>query len=101
MATPFAVDETLDEARFSELIEWYIASRLHGISVASSQGELFTLDKAEHIRLLEFAVRTVKSGFQYIPVAVRSPLRIDPPYASGGSGQRRSRFDRVAAKPSQ
>jgi hypothetical protein len=96
----FAADETLDEARFAELIEWYIACRLHGISVAGSQGELFSLDEAEHIRLLEFAARTVESGFQYIPVAARSPPGIDPPYASGGSGRRRSRFDRIA-KPSQ
>jgi 4-hydroxy-tetrahydrodipicolinate synthase len=60
MATPFVADETLDEARFAELIEWYIACVVHGISIAGSQGEFFSLDEAEHMRLLEFVVRTVK-----------------------------------------
>ncbi len=59
MATPFRADETIDEARFAELIEWYIECGVHGISIAGSQGEFFSLDEAEHIRLLELAARAV------------------------------------------
>lgn len=59
MATPFAGDERLDEGRFRELVEWYLASGVHGISVAGSQGEFFSLEHDEHLRLLELAVKTV------------------------------------------
>ncbi len=59
MATPFTEDERVDEDRLRDLIEWYITSGVHGISVAGSQGEFFSLDEAEHIRLLEVTVRAV------------------------------------------
>jgi len=42
MATPFRDgDHALDEGRVRTLIEWYLASGVHGISVAGSQGEFF------------------------------------------------------------
>jgi 4-hydroxy-tetrahydrodipicolinate synthase len=59
MATPFTADYRLDEARAGELIEWYLACGVHGISIAGSQGEFFTLNAAERMRLIEVAVRAV------------------------------------------
>jgi 4-hydroxy-tetrahydrodipicolinate synthase len=59
MATPFTADFRLDESRVGELIEWYLRSGVHGISVAGSQGEFFSLDRDEHLRLIEIAVRTI------------------------------------------
>jgi 4-hydroxy-tetrahydrodipicolinate synthase len=59
MATPFTSDERVDEGRARDLIEWYIGSGVHGISVAGSQGEFFSLDEAEHIKLLETTVKVV------------------------------------------
>jgi 4-hydroxy-tetrahydrodipicolinate synthase len=59
MATPFSADERFDEGRACELIEWYLASGVHGISVAGSQGEFFSLERDEHVRLLEVAAKTI------------------------------------------
>jgi 4-hydroxy-tetrahydrodipicolinate synthase len=53
MATPFTADYRIDDSRIRELIDWYVESGVHGISVAGSQGEFFSLDPGEHIRLLE------------------------------------------------
>ena len=59
MATPFTADESVDESRFVELIDWYIDSGVHGISVAGSQGEFFSLEEKEHLRLIELAVKCI------------------------------------------
>jgi 4-hydroxy-tetrahydrodipicolinate synthase len=59
MATPFTADEQFDEGRVRELIDWYLASGVHGISVAGSQGEFFSLERNEHLKLLEVAVKTI------------------------------------------
>ncbi len=58
MATPFTVDQRLDEPRVAELVEGYIAAGVHGISIAGSQGEFFALDESEHLRLIEITVQT-------------------------------------------
>jgi 4-hydroxy-tetrahydrodipicolinate synthase len=59
MATPFTADEKVDTARFVDLVEWYLACGVHGISIAGSQGEFFSLDENEHIALMELAVKTI------------------------------------------
>jgi 4-hydroxy-tetrahydrodipicolinate synthase len=59
MATPFTADQSFDEVRCVELIDWYLECGVHGISVAGSQGEFFSLDESEHIRLIEIAVERV------------------------------------------
>lgn len=59
MATPFTADHELDEPRMRALIEDYLACGVHGISVAGSQGEFFSLDYDEHVRLLEIAMDTI------------------------------------------
>ncbi|MEO9163485.1 MAG: 4-hydroxy-tetrahydrodipicolinate synthase [Casimicrobiaceae bacterium] len=59
MATPFAGDGALDEPRIEALIEWYLASGVHGISVAGSQGEFFSMSEQERQRLIEISVRVI------------------------------------------
>jgi 4-hydroxy-tetrahydrodipicolinate synthase len=58
MATPFTADFRLDEARARELIEWYLECGVHGISIAGSQGEFWSLEESERLRVIEIAVRT-------------------------------------------
>lgn len=59
MATPFTADGALDEARVCELIGWYLAEGVHGISIAGSQGEFFSMSDAERRRLLELTILAV------------------------------------------
>lgn len=59
MATPFQEDGTLDHGRLHELIDWYIDSGVHGISVAGSQGEFFALEQEEHLKLFEIAAKSI------------------------------------------
>jgi 4-hydroxy-tetrahydrodipicolinate synthase len=59
MATPFTEALDLDEARVGELCDWYVRSGVHGISVAGSQGEFFSLEPAERLRLIELAMRAI------------------------------------------
>ncbi|MFI0485616.1 4-hydroxy-tetrahydrodipicolinate synthase [Actinomadura sp. 9N215] len=60
-ATPTTFDAGggLDERRFRDLVEGYVAAGVHGVSVAGSQGEFYVLDAAERLRLMEIAVETV------------------------------------------
>ena len=59
MATPFTDDQRLDEPRVRVLVDEYIAAGVHGLSVAGSQGEFFSLSHDEHIRLLEVATEAI------------------------------------------
>jgi 4-hydroxy-tetrahydrodipicolinate synthase len=59
MATPFGKDGQVDHGLVRDLIGWYLDCGVHGISVAGSQGEFFSLDEDEHIKLLETTVKTV------------------------------------------
>lgn len=59
MATPFTDDFELDYGRSRELIESYIGAGVHGLSLAGSQGEFFSLTTDEHLRLLETAVDAI------------------------------------------
>jgi len=65
MATPFKSNHELDADRIPELIEGYIAAGVHGISVAGSQGEFFSLDMEEHLLLLE---KTIEATDGRVPV---------------------------------
>lgn len=59
MATPFTAGGELDEPRVGELVKWYLESGVHGISVAGSQGEFFSMNDAERQRLLELTLAAV------------------------------------------
>lgn len=59
MATPFTEALALDEPRVRELCQWYVRCGVHGISVAGSQGEFFSLDADERLRLIEVAMEAI------------------------------------------
>ncbi len=58
-ATPFNADQSVDEGALRGLINWYIDSGVHGISVAGSQGEFFALSQQERLRLIEVAAEEI------------------------------------------
>src|ERR1700678_3767241 len=58
--TPFTPAGELDEECLRRLIEDFVASGVHGISVGGSQGEFYALDHAERIRLIEVAAEPVR-----------------------------------------
>lgn len=59
MATPFTTDGALDEDAVRELITWYLQAGVHGISVAGSQGEFFSMSAEERLRLIRVARRAI------------------------------------------
>jgi dihydrodipicolinate synthase/N-acetylneuraminate lyase len=60
LTTPFRRDGQLDRAGWVELVRWAVAQGMHGIVVAGSSGEWFSLDEGERLELFEMAVRTVE-----------------------------------------
>ena len=59
VVTPFTDDGTIDEAAFRKVIEAQIEDGAHGIIVAGSTGEWFSLADDERIRLFEVACEQV------------------------------------------
>lgn len=59
LATPFNASGELDTARAVALIDDYIQVGVHGISVAGSQGEFFSLDFEERKRLIEISTKAI------------------------------------------
>jgi 4-hydroxy-tetrahydrodipicolinate synthase len=59
MATPFASNGCIDELLVESLIEWYLDCGVHGLSIAGSQGEFFSLDIAERKQLVELAAKAI------------------------------------------
>ena len=60
MATPFTADGEFDADAVAPLIEGYLAAGVHGISVAGSQGEFFSMNDDERARLVEISVKTLR-----------------------------------------
>ena len=59
MVTPFTRDGDLDRDGFSELLEWLVGEGMHGIVVAGSSGEWFSLAADERIDLFRMAAKQV------------------------------------------
>ena len=57
--TPFRENETVDYGAWQELLEWLIASGVHGLFVIGGQGEFFTLSEEERTVAARFCVQTV------------------------------------------
>jgi 4-hydroxy-tetrahydrodipicolinate synthase len=60
LTTPVHADGELDRAGWQELVEWMVAEGMHGIVVAGSSGEWFSLEPDERIELFELAIRQVR-----------------------------------------
>ena len=68
MATPMSADgESLDLPRLESHIDWLIEKGVHGIVVAGSTGEFFTLSDDERRTLVETTIKHVNGR---IPVTV-------------------------------
>ena len=59
LVTPFKNDESLDEAKLKELIEFQIDGGTHGIVPCGTTGESPSLSDEEHDRVIELTVETV------------------------------------------
>ncbi len=59
LVTPFKDDESLDEAKLKELIEFQIDGGTHGIVPCGTTGESPSLSEEEHDRMIELTVETV------------------------------------------
>ncbi|MBL8669548.1 MAG: dihydrodipicolinate synthase family protein [Alphaproteobacteria bacterium] len=53
--TPFAADGEIDEAKFRRLMKTFVADGVHGVIVAGSTGEWYTMSDAELARLFAVA----------------------------------------------
>jgi 4-hydroxy-tetrahydrodipicolinate synthase len=60
LATPFRADGAVDEAALRALAEWQIAEGIHYLVPCGSTGEAATMTPAEHRRVVEITVETVK-----------------------------------------
>ncbi len=60
VVTPFKKDGEFDEPACRKILDLLIAEGVHGIIVAGSTGEWFTMDNKEKIRLFEVAMDQVK-----------------------------------------
>lgn len=74
LATPFTSSQKLDLDRLETMVEDYLACGVHGISVAGSQGEFFSLDEAEHLALLERCVKAVHGRVPVVAGCARGNL---------------------------
>jgi len=59
IVTPFKEDESLDEAKLLELIEFQVSEGTHGIVPCGTTGESPTLTHEEHDRVVSLTVETV------------------------------------------
>lgn len=59
LVTPFKDDESLDEAKLKELLEFQIDGGTHGIVPCGTTGESPSLSEEEHDRVIEITVDTV------------------------------------------
>lgn len=58
--TPFNQDWSINEGAFRKVINYLIDNGCHGVFVGGSQGEFFSLERQERIRLFEVAVDECK-----------------------------------------
>ncbi|MFD2044870.1 2,4-dihydroxyhept-2-ene-1,7-dioic acid aldolase [Ornithinibacillus salinisoli] len=65
--TPFNEDESIDFAKFKELINWQIANGSHGISVTGTSGEPSSMTIEERIEVMETACKTVDGRVPFLP----------------------------------
>ena len=59
LVTPFKDDESLDEAKLKELIQFQLDGGTHGIVPCGTTGESPALSETEHDRVIALTVETV------------------------------------------
>src|SRR5579875_2825593 len=66
ITTPFTRDRQLDERAWVQLLEWLAAEGMHGIVVAGTTGEWFSLSDAERRTLLRLTGRQLRGKLTLI-----------------------------------
>ncbi|MBS1879747.1 MAG: dihydrodipicolinate synthase family protein [Actinobacteria bacterium] len=59
ITTPYRADGPVDFEGWQTLVEWMVAEGMHGIVVAGSSGEWFSMEPEERVALFELAHETV------------------------------------------
>jgi dihydrodipicolinate synthase/N-acetylneuraminate lyase len=60
VTTPFAADGELELDRFGELLDWMVAEGMHGVAVAGTTGEWFSMSPAERCALFAAAAERLR-----------------------------------------
>ena len=66
LVTPMDEDGAIDWQAFKDLIEWHINSGSSGLVMVGTTGESATLDVAEHVQVIENAVKTADGRIKII-----------------------------------
>lgn len=66
ITTPFARDGRLDLEAFAGQMEWLVAERMHGVVLAGTSGEWFSMTSDERAALFQTGARFRKDGFVVI-----------------------------------
>jgi 4-hydroxy-tetrahydrodipicolinate synthase len=75
LATPFAEDESLDEAGLRREVEAVLAAGVHGITITGSTGEGHTLDREELVRASSAAVAAAAGRVPVVAGIIRDSTR--------------------------
>jgi 4-hydroxy-tetrahydrodipicolinate synthase len=59
VTTPFAEDGSFDARDWNELLEWMVAEEMHGVAVAGTTGEWFSMTPDERVELFRLAAKTI------------------------------------------
>lgn len=60
ITTPFAADGELDLRAWSELLDWLLAERMHGIAITGTTGEWFSVRPEERVALFRTAAEQIR-----------------------------------------
>lgn len=66
IVTPFKEDKSINYDKFEKLIEFQIENKTDAIIVCGTTGEASTLSKTEHLKIVEFCVKTVNNRIPVI-----------------------------------
>lgn len=75
LVTPFAADETVDEAAFRETVRFMLEKEVHGICIGGSTGEGHTLSTAELARCIEIATEEVAGRIPVVAGIIANSTR--------------------------
>ncbi len=60
VTTPFTAEGELDRAGWQELLEWMVSEGMHGVAVAGTTGEWFSLSPEERKELFRLAAEQIR-----------------------------------------
>jgi len=75
VTTPFTRDGDLDFPSLAVMMEWYVEQRMHGVVLAGTSGEWFSLSEGERAELFLEAGRTIDKRITVLGGAMRTPRK--------------------------